>query len=147
MQGATTRHGVSVERAYWIAAPVVPMAEANLLVPSSGGGATPGMKAKSAGSCTIPPPPITASTTPAPNAAAPSAAQISSVPLSGSTVADHDEEQHADAHAHVAGDVELARARRADPAAHLQHAGRGREHRAEHREGDDHLAGEEPVHR
>ena len=65
MHGMTALHGVVVERAYWIAAPVVPMAEAaNLSVPRSGGGATPGRKANSAGSCTMPPPPITASTTP-----------------------------------------------------------------------------------
>ena len=84
MQGITALHGVAVERAYWIAAPVVPMADASLLVPSSGGGATPGINANSAGSCTMPPPPITASTTPAPNAAAPSAVQISNVPVSSS---------------------------------------------------------------
>jgi hypothetical protein len=81
------RHGVSIEREYWIAAPVVPMAEASLFVPRSGGGATPGMKAKSAGICSMPPPPITASTTPAKKAAAASAAQTNTTALSGSKVA------------------------------------------------------------
>jgi hypothetical protein len=41
MQGITALQGVAVERAYWIAAPVVPIAEASLLVPSSGGGRDP----------------------------------------------------------------------------------------------------------
>jgi hypothetical protein len=57
----------------------------------------------------------------------------------------HDEQRHADAHQHVAGEIELARARRADLAAHLQQARRDRRNGGQHGERDHHFARQKPV--
>ena len=74
--GNAVRRSIRVRRPYVIAAALVPMTLESLFVPSDVAGGSPGSAMSSDGSCTSPPPPVTASTHPAHAAATHSSAIV-----------------------------------------------------------------------